>query len=53
MLWEGKPTPDVVATLATMGIRSIVFDPCANVPDHGDFLRVMRQNIENLRAAFH
>jgi len=29
-----------------------VFDPCGNAPDQGDFMSVMRQNVENLKAAF-
>ena len=41
-----------VATLKSIGIDSLVFDPCGNVPDEGDFLRVMRQNVKNLKRAF-
>jgi hypothetical protein len=29
-----------------------VFDPVGNVPKHGDFLSIMRQNVENLKAVF-
>ena len=35
MLWEGEPMPALVARLISMGIQSIVFDPCANVPERG------------------
>jgi len=35
-----------------MGVESLVFAPCANAPEAGDFLDVMRQNIENLKKAF-
>ena len=35
-----------------MGIKSAVFDPVGNVPEHGDFLSNMRQNIENLKPVF-
>jgi zinc transport system substrate-binding protein len=52
MIWEGEPNTSAVAKLKSMGINSLVFDPCGNVPAHGDFLRVMRQNAENLKAAF-
>lgn len=52
MLWEGPPLEKSVQRLSTMGISSIVFDPCANTPDTGNFLSVMKQNIENLRPVF-
>jgi zinc transport system substrate-binding protein len=52
MIWEGEPEPRSVAKLKEMGIESIVFDPCGNKPDDGDFLSVMRRNVENLREIF-
>jgi len=52
MIWEGEPHPESVAQLQLMGIKSAVFDPVGNVPEHGDFLSIMRQNIENLKAVF-
>jgi zinc transport system substrate-binding protein len=52
MLWEGNPIPASAKKLESLGIRSLTFDPCSNVPDQGDFLSVMRENVENLRAAF-
>jgi len=52
MIWEGDPLPQSVAKLKEMGIKSIVFDPCGNRPERGDFLSVMRQNVENLREIF-
>jgi zinc transport system substrate-binding protein len=52
MIWEGKPNPSSVAKLKSMGIGSLVFDPCENVPEEGDFLSVVQQNAENLKAAF-
>jgi hypothetical protein len=39
-------------TTSSSGINSLVFDPCGNVPEPGDFLSVVRQNAENLKAAF-
>ncbi|MFH2204787.1 MAG: zinc ABC transporter substrate-binding protein [Elusimicrobiota bacterium] len=51
MVWEGAPHKDSVARLQTLGMRSLVFDPCANVPEKGDFLSAMRQNIKNLDEA--
>ncbi len=52
MIWEGKPNPKSVARLKSMGVDSLVFNPTGNSPEKGDFLSVMRQNIQNLRAAF-
>jgi zinc transport system substrate-binding protein len=52
MLWEGEPLPASVDKLQTLGVKSLVFDPCGNTPDQGDFLSVMKQNIVNLQQAF-
>lgn len=52
MVWEGKPDPKSVAGLDSMGIKSLVFDPCGNRPRQGDFLSVMQQNVRNLERAF-
>ena len=52
MIWEGEPVQASVDKLKTLGIDSLVFDPCGNVPKQGDFLTIMRQNVENLKPAF-
>ena len=52
MIWEGKPLPQSVAKLKEMGIESIVFDPCGNRPDRGDFISVMKSNVANLQRIF-
>jgi len=52
MIWEGEPNPKSVARLKSMGVDSLVFNPTGNIPEKGDYLSVMRQNVENLRAAF-
>jgi zinc transport system substrate-binding protein len=52
MIWEGEPLPATVETLKSNGFRSVVFNPSANAPEQGDFLSVMRQNVENLRVVF-
>jgi zinc transport system substrate-binding protein len=52
MIWEGEPVKESVERLKIIGIKSLVFDPCGNVPDNGDFLQVMRQNVKNLKLAF-
>jgi len=52
MIWEGTPVPGAVERLAAGGIGSVVFDPCGNVPESGDFMTVMQANIVNLTAIF-
>ena len=52
MIWEAEPLPKSVAKLKEMGIESIVFDPCGNKPEQGDFLSVMKDNVSNLKKIF-
>ncbi len=52
MLWEGTPIAQISATLKSMGVESIVFDPCGNRPVNGDFLEVMQRNVENLAKIY-
>ncbi len=52
MVWEGEPLVESVARLRQLGIRSIVFSPGANVPEEGDFLAVMQDNVAALRQAY-
>jgi zinc transport system substrate-binding protein len=52
MIWEGKPDPEIVSKLKSIGLESAIFDPCANTPGRGDFLSVMQQNIEELKRVF-
>lgn len=52
MIWEAEPAPEIAARLRAMGIESVVFDPCANRPESGNFLSVMKRNVEGLKAAF-
>lgn len=51
MIWEGEPNADSIALLEERGIHSLVFDPCGNRPSEGDWLSVMRANLENLKSA--
>lgn len=50
MVWEGEPSPEAIAALEGVGVSSVVFDPCGNRPDEGDWLSVMRANIQSLRS---
>lgn len=52
MIWEDTPIPASVDRLEDMEITSLVFSPCFNKPERGDFLTVMEQNIENLQDTF-
>ena len=51
MLWEGRPLEKTAKKLSEIGVSVVVFAPCMNVPDDGDFLAVMQQNVENLKKA--
>jgi zinc transport system substrate-binding protein len=53
MVWENQPMATSVRFLDDKGIRSIVFNPCGNVPETGDFLTVMHKNISELKKVFH
>jgi zinc transport system substrate-binding protein len=52
MVWEATPADETVKRLNDLGVQSTVFDPCGNQPEEGDFLDVMRRNVENLRLVF-
>jgi zinc transport system substrate-binding protein len=52
MIWEGEPIKESVEKLKAIGMQSVVFDPCGNTPDQGNFISMMQQNVENLKAAF-
>ena len=52
MIWEADPAPETEQTLSEIGVASVVFDPCANRPENGDFMTVMRSNLLNIDAAF-
>ena len=52
MIWEGEPMKESAERLKAIGVNSLVFDPCGNIPDQGDFMSVMRRNGENLKPAF-
>ena len=52
MIWEADPLPETVAKLEAVGMRSVVFDPGSNRPETGDFMDVMRANLQALRTVF-
>ena len=52
MIWEEELPPEVRAELKKRGVRPVVFRTCGNRPPKGDYLQVMQQNLDALRAAF-
>ena len=50
MLWEGEPLEETVAGLAEIGVEAVVFDPCGNRPDEGNYLTVMAAAAAALEA---
>jgi zinc transport system substrate-binding protein len=50
MLWEGEPLEATVRSLEERGVSSIIFDPCGNRPDEGDYLSVMAANAVTLEG---
>lgn len=51
MLWEALPNAAIRDALDRRGVGVVVFDPCGNVPDEGDYLSVMRRNASRLDRA--
>lgn len=49
MLWEDEPVAESVELLSKKGIESIVVSPCGNLPEEGDWMTVMRSNLEQLK----
>lgn len=52
MIWEAPPIAEIRERLQSLGIGVVVFDPCANRPRQGDFMDVMKRNLENLKIVF-
>lgn len=52
MIWEGEPAVESASRLKEMGVQSLVFAPCMNAPESGDFLSIMRSNVAALAEAF-
>jgi zinc transport system substrate-binding protein len=52
MLWEDEPLSECSKQLEEIGIRSIIFNPCGNKLEQGDYMTVMNSNINNLKAIF-
>ncbi len=48
MIWESKPIEAIESMLDRLKIKFIVFDPCANKPKYGDFVYIMKENLDQL-----
>ncbi len=48
MLWEAEPLPKIRQELEKINLNLVVFDPCSNKPETGDFMSVMRENVASL-----
>jgi zinc transport system substrate-binding protein len=48
MIWEDEPLLAMTQRLSDIGVKTVVFHTAANEPGEGDFLSVMRKNIERL-----
>ena len=44
MLWENQPSTQNENELNKRKVKAIVFNPCGNRPNKGDFLSIMREN---------
>jgi len=51
MLWEDQPDSRTMKRLSELGLSIIVFKPCMNSPEQGDFLSEMQANIRNVVQA--
>jgi zinc transport system substrate-binding protein len=52
VIWESKPSEAITAKLRDLGVSSLVFDPCGNRPECGDFLGLMEKNLSRLKEAY-
>ncbi len=50
LLWESPPAAAVRAAFEAAGITSVVVSPCEQPPASGDWLSVMQENAQRIRA---
>jgi zinc transport system substrate-binding protein len=51
MIWEREPLPATRETLDRLGVASVVFKTGAATPAEGDYLALMRRNLDRLQGA--
>ncbi|MBP1838217.1 metal ABC transporter substrate-binding protein [Formosa algae] len=49
LIWEASPQAESIKTLQEMGITSVVIAPLSGTPDTGNFLSIMRANVNTLK----
>ena len=52
MLWEDNPHMETRKELQRLGVQTVLFRPAMNRPARGDFMTLMRANIEALAVVF-
>jgi zinc transport system substrate-binding protein len=50
MIWEAAPLPENTQILEELGVKSIVIYPMGNVPEQGDWLEGLNQNLAALEG---
>ena len=50
MIWEAAPLPENIQKLQEIGVKSIVINPMGNVPEQGDWLEGLNQNLAALEG---
>ncbi|MBK1833498.1 metal ABC transporter substrate-binding protein [Roseibacillus ishigakijimensis] len=50
-LWDTAPSEANAAFIRKQGLINVVFSPCATPPAEGDFLSVMKDNLQRLQKA--
>lgn len=51
-VWESEPLPESVQLLKSKGLRSVVFEPCGNRPEEGDWLDAITRGGASLRTVY-
>jgi len=52
LIWEGKPTTENSDYIRNLGLKNIVIKPCMNLPEHGDFITQMQENLKRFKKAY-
>ncbi len=48
MIWEGEPMDEIRTKLEKLNVLISVFHPCGNKPESGNFIDIMKANVERL-----
>jgi zinc transport system substrate-binding protein len=51
MIWEATPEKETIRRLGSIGVSSVIFAPCANAPEEGDWMAVMLEDAVQLKEA--